>query len=102
MVLMVLGVLAGLFILFFLPMALASHLIQNRVEVAFHPGILWDGINAVLAEYAASYLLSIGSIILAGLAAAIPYLGPLVWPFLWFYLMLMQAKLFGDICAKAP
>jgi hypothetical protein len=101
MVLMVLGILAGLFMLFFLPMALARHLVQNRIEVAFHPGMLWDGINAVLAEYVATYLLSVGSFILAGLIAAVPYLGPLVWPFLWFYLMLVQARLFGEICAKA-
>jgi hypothetical protein len=101
MVLMVLGVLAGVFMLFFLPMALARYLVQKRIEVAFHPGILWEGINAVLAEYVATYLLSIGCYILAGLIAAVPYLGPLVWPFLWFYLMLVQVRLFGEICAKS-
>jgi Protein of unknown function (DUF4013) len=101
MVLMVLGVLAGVFTLFFLPMALGSWLLQNRVEVAFHPATLWDRINAVLAEYVAGYLVSVGAHILAGLVAAIPFLGPLVWPFLWFYLMLAQARLFGELCAKA-
>lgn len=101
MVFMVLGVLAGVFMLFFLPMALARYLVQGRIEAAFHPGTLWEGINAVLAEYVATYLLSIGSFILAALVAAVPYLGPLVWPFLWFYLMLVQARLFGEICAKA-
>jgi hypothetical protein len=101
MVLMVLGVLAGLFLLFFLPMALARYLVQDRIEAAFHPGLLWDGISAVLAEYVATYLLSVGSYILAGLIAAIPYLGPLFWPFLWFYLTLVQARLFGEVCAKA-
>ncbi len=101
MVLLVLGVLAGVFLLFFLPMALARHLGQGRIEAAFHPGILWDGISAVLPEYVATYLLGIGSFILAGLVAAIPYLGGLTWPFLWFYLMLVQARLFGEICGKA-
>jgi hypothetical protein len=101
MVLMVLGVLAGLFLVFFLPMALARYLVQNRVEAAFHPGLLLDGINAVLAEYVATYLLSVGAYILAGLIAAIPYLGPLLWPFLWFYLALVQARLFGEVCARA-
>lgn len=100
MVLMVLGVLAGVFMLFFLPMALARNLAEERIEAAFHPAILWEGINAVLAEYVATYLLSIGSYILASLIAAIPYLGGLIWPFLWFYLMLVQARLFGEICAK--
>lgn len=101
MLLMVLGVLAGLFMLFFFPMALACYLVQRRIEVAFHPGMLWEGINAVLAEYVATYLLSVACYILAGLVAAIPYIGPLVWPFLWFYLMLVQARVFGEICAKA-
>jgi hypothetical protein len=101
MVLMVLGVLAGLFMFFFLPMALARYLVQRRIEAAFHPGLLWEGINAALAEYVATYLLSIGAYILAGVVAAVPYLGPAVWPFLWFYLMLVQARLFGEICAKA-
>jgi len=101
MVLMVMGVLAGVFMLFFLPMALARYLVRRRIEMAFHPAILWDGINPVLTEYVATYLLSVGSYIAGGLVAAIPYLGPIVWPFLWFYLMLVQARLFGEICAKA-
>jgi small basic protein len=101
MVLMALGILAGLFTLFFVPMALARYLGQRRIEAAFHPGTLWGGINEVLAEYVATYLLGVGSFILASLVALIPYLGGLIWPFLWFYLMLVQARLFGEICAKA-
>jgi hypothetical protein len=100
MVLMVLGVLAGVFMVFFLPMALAHFLARRRLEVAFHPSILWEGINSILAEYVATYLLSVGLFILAGLLAAIPYLGPLLWPFGFFYLLLVQARLFGEICAK--
>jgi hypothetical protein len=101
MVLMVLGVLAGVFSLFFLPMGLARYLLQKRLEAAFHPGVLWDGINAVLPEYVATYLLCVGLSILAGLVAAVPYVGGLlVWPFLWFYLLLVQARLFGEVCAK--
>jgi len=101
MVLMVLGVLAGVFTLFFFPMALARYIGQRRLEAAFHPGSLWEGINGVLAEYVATYLVSVGLYILAGLVAAIPYVGALSWPFLWFYLLLVQARLFGEICAKA-
>jgi hypothetical protein len=100
MVLMVLGVLAGVFSLFFLPMALARYLGQRRLEAAFHPGILWEGINTILPEYVATYLLSVGLTILLGLVAAVPYLGGLAWPFLWFYLLLVEARLFGEICAK--
>jgi hypothetical protein len=101
MVLMVLGVLAGVFTLFFFPMALAHYIGQRRLEAAFHPGMLWEGINGVLGEYVATYLLSVGLYILAGLVAVIPYVGALSWPFVWFYLLLVQARLFGEICAKA-
>jgi hypothetical protein len=100
MVLMVLGVLAGLFMIFFLPMALAHFLAHRRLEAAFHPGLLWDGINTVLAEYVATYLMSVAAFILAGMLAAVPYLGPLLWPFMFFYLSLAQARLFGEICAR--
>jgi hypothetical protein len=99
MVLMVLGLLAGIFSLFFLPMALAQHIGQNRIEAAFHPGLLWAGINPVLAEYVAVYLLSVGTHIVVGMVANVPYLGPLLLPFLWFYMMLVLARLFGEICA---
>jgi hypothetical protein len=101
MVLMVLGVLAGMFTLFFVPMALAGYLARRRLEAAFHPMILWGGINAVLTEYVPTYVLSIGLFIAGGMLAAIPYVGPIAWPFLWFYLLLVLARLFGDICGKA-
>jgi hypothetical protein len=101
MVLMVLGVLAGIFSLFFLPMALARYIEQRRIEAAFHPGLLWTGINAVLAEYVAVYLLAVGAHIAAGMVAAVPYLGPLLMPFLWLYIMLVLARLFGEICVRA-
>jgi hypothetical protein len=100
MVLMVLGVLAGVFVIFFLPMAMARFLGKRRIEAAFHPGIIWEGINAILAEYVATYLFSVGFFILGGVVAAIPYFGGLLWPFLCFYLTLVQARLFGEICAK--
>ena len=100
MVLMVLGVLAGVFSLFFLPIALARYLAHRRLEAAFHPGLLWEGINGVLGEYVATYILCVGLYIAAGMCAAIPYFGALAWPFLFFYLLLVQARLFGEICAR--
>jgi hypothetical protein len=54
-----------------------------------------------LAEYVATYVLCVGLTIAGGTLAAIPYLGALAWPFAWFYLMLVQVRLFGEICAKA-
>jgi len=101
MVLMVLGVLAGMFTLFFVPIGLAGYLARRRLEAAFHPVMLWGGINQVLTEYVPTYVLSVGLFIAGGMLAAIPYLGPIIWPFLWFYLLLVQARLFGEICSKA-
>ncbi len=100
MVLMVIGLLAGLFMFFFFPMALAHFLSQRRLEAAFHPSLLWDGINPVLAEYMAAYLMSVASYILAGLLVVVPYVGLLISPFMLYYLMLVQARLFGEICAR--
>jgi Protein of unknown function (DUF4013) len=101
MVLMVLGVLAGMFMLFFVPIALAGYLARRRLEAAFHPVMLWGGINEILTEYVPTYVVSVGLFIAGGMLAAIPYLGPIIWPFLWFYLLLVQARLFGEICGKA-
>ncbi len=100
MVLMVLGILAGVFTLFFLPMALAGYLGRRRLEAAFHPATVWGGINEILPEYVAAYLLSVGLFIVAGMVAAIPYFGPIIWPLVLFYLLLVQARLFGEICTK--
>lgn len=101
MVLMVLGVLAAMFLIFFVPIALAGYLRRRRLEAAFHPLLLWGGINEVLTEYVPAYVLCVGLFIAGGMLAAIPYLGPIIWPFLWFYLLLFQARLFGQICGKA-
>jgi hypothetical protein len=100
MILMVLGVLAGVFVLFFLPVALAAYLVTRRLEAVFHPRTLWGGIDKILGEYAATYLLCLGLLIGSGMIAAVPYLGALTWPFLWFYLLLVVAHLFGRACAQ--
>jgi len=54
--------LVGVFALFFLPMGLAHYVVAIGWEAAFHPGILWEGINGVLAEYVASFLSASASI----------------------------------------
>jgi hypothetical protein len=101
LVMTLLGTLAGLTLGFFLPMGVARYLEERRVEAAFHPGVVWWRIRRVLAEYAAAYLLSIASLIVAGFIGAVPYLGVLVWPFLTFYFMVAAARLFGGVCSGA-
>jgi hypothetical protein len=101
LVMMLLGMVAGLMLGFFLPMAVARYLVERRVEAAFNPVAVWSRISKVLAEYVAAYLLSIGSFIVAGLVGTIPYLGVLAWPFLTFYLMVACARLFGGVCSGA-
>ena len=99
LVMMLLGMLAGLTLGFFLPMAVARYLEERRVEAAFHPALVWQSIRKVLAEYLAAYLLGIGSFIMVGLIGVIPYLGPIAWPFLTFYLLVAGARLFGGVCS---
>ena len=101
LVMLLLGMLTGLTLGFFLPMAAARYLEERRVEAAFHPVLVWASIRKVLAEYLAAYLLGIASFIGVGLIGAIPYLGALVWPFLTLYLLVVGARLFGGICSGA-
>lgn len=101
MVLMALGILAGLFAGFFLPMGLACYAKGGRVEAAFRPRLLWARIDTILGEYLVVYLFCIASWLLGGIAAALPILGALLWPFLAFYLLVAWAHRFGSLCAKA-
>ncbi len=101
MLLIVLGTLTGIFALFFLPMGLAHYVVHQRLEAAFHPAILWEGINRVLADYVTGYVLTLASYIAAGLVIIFPYVATIVWPALGFYLLLVQAQLFGRVCARA-
>lgn len=101
MVLVTLGILAGITIGFFLPMSIARYLLEHRLEAALHPVANWSRIRKVLAEYVIAYLLSISVFILAGLVGAIPTLGAVVWPFLTFYLLVAGAHLFGVVCSDA-
>lgn len=100
MVFMVLGILAGLSTGFFLPMGLAYYAKDGRVEAAFRLKLLWTRINTILGEYLVVYLFCIASWLLGGIAAALPVLGALLWPFLAFYLLVVWAHLFGSLCAK--
>lgn len=100
-VLMVLGLVAGLAALFFLPMGVARSLFDERMEVAFRPTVLWTAIARVLGEYVAAYAGAIGSLLLAGFVASIPFAGPLLIPLLAYYLLVVGARLFGEICGRA-
>lgn len=100
-VLIMVGMLAGITAGFFLPMGIARYLSERRLEAALHPAIVWLRIRKVLTEYAEAYLLSLGSFIIAGLIGAIPVLGLLLWPFVTFYLFVAGARLFGGICSGA-
>ncbi|PWB79610.1 MAG: hypothetical protein C3F08_06375 [Candidatus Methylomirabilota bacterium] len=99
-VLIMVGMLAGITAGFFLPMGVARYLSERRLEAALHPAIVWLRIRKVLTEYVEAYLLSLGSLIIAGLIGAIPILGLLLWPFVTFYLFVAGARLFGGICSS--
>lgn len=99
--LIMLGILAGITAGFFLPMGIARYLVERRLEAALHPAVVWLQIRTVLTDYIEAYLLSISLFIVAGLIGAIPTLGPLLWPFLTFYLLVAGARLFGGVCSSA-
>ena len=101
LIMMLLAMLAGLVLGFFLPMAVARYLEGRRVEAAFHPIVIWQNIRKVLAEYMAAYLAAIAAFIFVGLIGTVPFLGALAWPFLAFYLMVAGARLFGGVCLGA-
>lgn len=100
MVLVVLGALLGLLVGFFLPMGLARVFREGRVDLAFHLLQIWAGIDPVLADYSATYVICVVALLLAGLLASIPVVGALFWPFLAVQLLVAQARLFGLVCAK--
>ncbi len=101
LVMMLLGMLAGLTLGFFLPMGVARYIEERRVEAAFNPALVWSKIRKVLADYVAAYLLGIGAFIAVSLIGTVPVLGVVVWPFLTFYLMVAGARLFGGVCSGA-
>lgn len=99
--LMVLGLLSALILMFFLPMAVASFLAEERIEAAFVPATLWLAIGRRLGDYAGAYALGVGSFVLAGAAASVPLAGPLFTPFIAFPLLVFFARIFGQTCGIA-
>lgn len=99
--LIVLGLLAALAALFFLPMGIARYLTEGRIEAAFRPRALWAGIAGVLGEYVAAYGVGVGAFALAGLMASVPIAGAAASPFVAFVFLVVQARLFGEICGQA-
>ncbi len=99
--LIVLGLALALAILFFFPMGVARYLTEERIEAAFRPASLWGGIDRVLAEYVGVYALTVASHVAAWIVASVPLAGPLFAPPLAFYLLVVQARLFGETCGRA-
>lgn len=99
--LIILGLALALSILFFFPMGVARYLTEARIEAAFRPASLWAGIDRVLGEYVAIYALTVAGHVVAGVAASVPFAGPLATPLLAFYLIVVLARLFGETCGRA-
>lgn len=101
LVVIIIGMLGGLTVGFFLPMGLARYALVGRIEAAFQPQTLWTQINKNLGDYVAAFLFCLLCFLITGLLLAIPYLGLPLWLFISFYLMLAFAKLFGEACSRA-
>lgn len=101
LVLLLIGLLGGLTVGFFLPMGLARYAFIGRIEGAFQVFSIWTQISNNFLSYGTVFLLCFLSFLITGLLAAIPYLGPPLWLFISFYLMLVYARLFGEACSQA-
>lgn len=99
--LILLGLVAALSVFFFLPMGVARSLVEQRIEAAFQPASQWAAIATVLGEYVAAYAAAVSSFVVAGVVASVPFVGPLLTPVLAFFLVVVQARMFGEICGRA-
>ena len=99
--LIVLGLVAAISVLFFLPMGIARYLAEQRIEAAFRPAALWAAIAAAPGEYVAVYAGAVAAFVVSGVVASVPFAGPLLTPFLAFFFFAVQARLFGEVCGRA-
>jgi hypothetical protein len=101
LLLLMVGMLAFLLVAFFFPMGIGQYARWNRIEAAFYLPSLLRAIRYVLVEYVALFLISLAVFLTLGFMATIPYLGPVLATCLSFYLALVLAKLFGEVCGMA-
>ncbi len=87
---------------FFIPMGIAQYSRVEKISSAFYIREIWDRIMNVGDDYFKITLLSIVSIILfAVLRGILPFLGPLIAAAAGFYISLVLAALFGEVCREA-
>ncbi len=87
---------------FFIPMGIAQYSRHEKISSAFYIREIWDRIMNVGDDYFKITLLSIIAIILfAVIRGILPYLGPLIAAAAGFYISLVLAALFGEVCRKA-
>jgi hypothetical protein len=87
---------------FFIPMGIAQYARHKKISSAFVIREIWDRIMNVGDDYFKVTLLSIISIVLfAVLRDIIPYLGPILAVLAGFYISLVLATLFGQVCRES-
>ncbi len=87
---------------FFIPMGIAQYARHEKISSAFYLREIWDRIMNVGDDYFKITLLSIVAIILfAVIRGILPFLGPLIAAAAGFYISLVLATLFGEVCREA-
>jgi len=86
---------------FFIPMGIAQYVREEKISAAFYIREIWDRIMNVGDDYFKITLLSIVALILFAVLRAFPFIGPLLAAAAGFYISLVLAALFGEICRKA-
>lgn len=86
---------------FILPMALALFAVEDSVGAAFQFGEIIDRIKRVLSDYLVAYIVIVVLGFILGFIAAIPILGWLIALFGGFYILLVAARMFGELYAES-
>lgn len=80
-----------------LPMAIARFTVERRFAAAFHFSRIYQKIQLVAREYISTALLFTVIIGLSGIILLNGVLGLLIWPFWSFYLLIVFARMMGEI-----
>ncbi len=94
------GFILLLFIGFVIPMALAHYIATGSVGSAFALGAVLGRIRERLSDYAVAYVMAVVMLLLVGLVGKLPIIGWLLGAFLYFYVLIVIAVLFGAVYSR--
>lgn len=94
------GFILVLFIGFVIPMALAHYIATGSVGSAFALGVVLGKIRERLSDYAVAYVMAVVMLFLVNFVGKLPIIGWLLSAFLYFYVLIVIAVLFGAVYSR--